>query len=190
MTDTIKTTVYVTIFEAPKPRIIECTKQNDWYHHKSENGGMTMFSMEYAQARKEFPTKEEAQAYIDTEGDKWLKSKEGIEEVQKHDLREIAKSIKLNDGIYTVPQTVAYKEMQGSLDRIIENKETRNILLSFINKYPNTQIAHAYETATTILLTDKVHKFNGTMISEGFNYGGNTLIENCPKTILIIAQND
>jgi len=63
---------------------------------------------------------------------------------------------------------------------------------AFIWKYPKFWVASAYETDTTLLVATKPTKLvtKDIVIGSGFNYGSTNVIRNCPKDILILAEND
>lgn len=79
------------------------------------------------------------------------------------------------------------------------NKFRSKILLAlaFINKYPNYVIASAYQTSGTLLLSKRPKKLSESKewidkhsFGTGFNYGSTNIIIDCPKAILILAEND
>lgn len=88
------------------------------------------------------------------------------------------------EDIEVVPiDTGIYKPTKEQLDAHSER------VVSFLRKHPDFVIANAYETQYPFLLsrkpTIKVEYEGG-----GFSYGSNNIIENCPKRILICAEDD
>lgn len=59
----------------------------------------------------------------------------------------------------------------------------------FVTKYPNFGIAKPYQTDSVLWISGIPTKQVKT-IGSGFNYGSNNIIDNCPKKILICAEND
>jgi hypothetical protein len=86
------------------------------------------------------------------------------------------KSIIINIGIDCVMKDIKSTQYKQYLEFTIEN--------------PEYVICSAYETDETILLNKRPEKFNGKIKGSGFNYGSTTIIQNCPKDILILAEND
>lgn len=70
------------------------------------------------------------------------------------------------------------------------NEKTAKLFMEFIGKYPGYALAEAYETETTFLLSRYPDKFSGVQLGSGFNYGSTSILDNCPRTILILAEND
>lgn len=70
--------------------------------------------------------------------------------------------------------------------------ETTPKLIEFAEKYPEFVIAHAYETSWTLLLSRAPIRLemDGKWFGSGFNYGSTNLLEDCPKRLLILAEND
>ena len=99
------------------------------------------------------------------------------------ELIEEAEEIRsVGDGIYDVSnlEYIEVEEICGDYKKDVIN---------FIRKYPNFYYASAYETNTVILLSDKPIELNIPQIG-GFNYGTTAVLDNCPKTLLILAEND
>jgi len=61
---------------------------------------------------------------------------------------------------------------------------------AFIAKYPDFAIGSAYQTFTLFLISEKPKKAALKSSGSGFNYGSCNLLEDCPKRLLIIAQNN
>lgn len=60
---------------------------------------------------------------------------------------------------------------------------------AFVEKYPNFLIARAYATEYALwVATIPTKKIKN--IGSGFNYGSTNIIDDCPKRILILAEND
>lgn len=88
----------------------------------------------------------------------------------------------LSDGIYNI-ENIEFIEIntEGKND----NKAQK-----FIKKYPKYIIGSAYETDTMFLLSKIPPEIKNQDIGSGFNYGSCNIIQNCPTSILILAQND
>lgn len=89
----------------------------------------------------------------------------------------------LEDGIYDI-EDIEFIEVLEPPYKEVEKIE------NFIRKYPDFYIASAYETQSTILLSREPMKFKGEQIGSEFNYGSTNILKNCPKNILILAEND
>lgn len=59
----------------------------------------------------------------------------------------------------------------------------------FVAMYPDFILAHPYETDMFVLLARRPEKIT-TCVGTGFNYGSCNIIENCPQTVLICAEDD
>ena len=103
---------------------------------------------------------------------------------------EIAKEKFLSDGMYAVSDDTIVYEVDSRIGDTNEDIDNDPKALKFIAKYPNFVVASAYETGTTILLSKPPKKFKHVGPGCGFNYGSTNLIENCPKRLLILAEND
>ncbi len=88
----------------------------------------------------------------------------------------------LQDGKYDVSD-IEFFPIKDRADQLEEIK-------TFVEKYPDFVIASAYETETEILLSKKPDGLKGDCFGSGFNYGSTNIITDCPKSILILAQND
>ncbi len=127
--------------------------------------------------------KNERNQYEKEQQEEYKKNKTVID--KKHSSQEklsalLDKLTSLSDGIYDVTG-IAYHVVNDS-----KPKQT----LDFIKKYKKVYIGSAYETETSILFSDKPKKLIGHDKGSGFNYGSTNIIDNCPKSILILAQND
>ena len=92
----------------------------------------------------------------------------------------------LDDGIYSVDDdTTIYKIEENKKESVVENE-----IIEFIKEYPSFVVASAYETFTTFLISERPDKWNGEVHGSGFNYGSTNLIKDCPKNLLILAEND
>lgn len=97
----------------------------------------------------------------------------------------------LKDGIYDVTDIdyLAFEKINWDEPEKLEAiKEVQD----FIRKWPNYIVAQAYQARTLFLfatgpenITKKTHKEGA-----GFNYGSCNLLTNCPKSILILAEDD
>ena len=59
----------------------------------------------------------------------------------------------------------------------------------FAEKYPNFVMAEPYQTEQTICLSE-MPTITLDYLGTDFTHGANAIIDNCPKRILICAQND
>ena len=59
----------------------------------------------------------------------------------------------------------------------------------FADKHPEFCIANAYQTEYPIWLS-KMPTKKLNFVGSGFNHGANNVIEDCPKRILICAEDD
>lgn len=93
----------------------------------------------------------------------------------------------LIDGIYEVPEDVLFVVLDT--DRLKVDDPQLQI---FSERHPDFVVANAYETSTTILLSQKPNKLEmkGKWFGSGFNYGSTNLLVDCPKRVLILAEND
>lgn len=92
---------------------------------------------------------------------------------------------RLDDGIYDVtgiPFLVTNEDAEeGRRDTEVEK---------FKEAYPDFVVGHAYETYNVILLASKPEKYKGKWEGSGFNYGSTNILHDCPKSLLILAEND
>ncbi len=98
----------------------------------------------------------------------------------------------LEDGIYVLPKKIKIIDIPYSSQELgcVDN-ETKQEILKFINKYKETWcFANAYATEQTFILSDKPPEFQGNIIGCGFNQGSTNILDDCPKKILILFEND
>jgi hypothetical protein len=62
-------------------------------------------------------------------------------------------------------------------------------LEAFCEKYPDWQVAEAYQTYGLYLLSNKPEKFIGNQTGT-YGRGANLLLEDCPKKLLFLAEDD
>lgn len=102
---------------------------------------------------------------------------------------------RIHDGIYdltgieflSIPSNIiGWNDSKKEYDLRASTKEIEE----FLTKHKEAVLAHAYETSAPILLSRAPAELNSKIIGWGFNYGANTIIQNCPQTILICAEND
>lgn len=116
---------------------------------------------------------------------------------------EDTKVINLSDGFYSVSETTICleflfnwnKEMAVWSCHSAENKEKiiKEIehFISIMNGKKEVFMAYAYDTDCCLLFSEKPEKFKPTMKGGGFEGHGTTaLIDDCPKRILILGEND
>jgi hypothetical protein len=101
--------------------------------------------------------------------------------------KKVENALHLEDGIY---DTTGIDFISIEETNISEKEITK-----FIKKYPNFCVASAYDTYTTLLLSKKPKELDNNwqtknIIGSGFNYGSTNILTNCPKSILILAEND
>lgn len=94
----------------------------------------------------------------------------------------------LEDGVYDItdiPRICIYKDVFTSLEPE-EIAEVQN----FINAHgrDNIAIGSAYGTDITFLLAKQPTEVESW--SGGFNYGTGAILTNCPRDIMILAEND
>lgn len=63
-------------------------------------------------------------------------------------------------------------------------------LSDFMIKYPNYSIGYEYNAPDILFLSDKPKKFTGTIYGGDFGYEVAVIIQDCPKAILIVAENE
>ncbi len=69
-------------------------------------------------------------------------------------------------------------------------RDNRREIELFVEKYPTFVVASAYETHFSILLSKMPPEASVEQIGSGFNYGSTNIINNCPRSLLILAEND
>ena len=79
----------------------------------------------------------------------------------------------------------------GNWRRLTKSELDEHItkLSEFFDKYPNCVIADAYQTEHPFFLSEKP-TVEVKSVGNGFNRGSNNIIDNCPKRILICAEDD
>lgn len=95
----------------------------------------------------------------------------------------------LHDGMYAVADDIVVKELERDPFDTARTPKLDEIVV-FADQYPDFVIANAYETFTCLLLSRRPDPFQGLVLGTEFNYGATALIENAPKRLLILAQND
>lgn len=94
----------------------------------------------------------------------------------------------LDDGVYDITDIKSIE-----IDPQWKNEKEA---INFTKKYPDFYIASAYETECIILLSKKPilwqkdNTRSENWQGSGFNYGSTNILRNCPKDILILAEND
>ena len=97
----------------------------------------------------------------------------------------VKRGINVDDGIYDI-EGIEFLAVDANIESAIE----------WIENHEKFWIADAYETDFPILLSDEPRCLNSKKwneecwIGSGFNYGSTNIIKNCPKDILILAEND
>lgn len=193
---TPETIQYMAYFNVPAPQIIEVTNVDYKEDSKSirffAKAKKTEFSTSQYYISKDnpltqvFKTAEEAQAHIDTHAPAWLI--ENKVEIRKHNIEEAIHKIKLKDGIYN-PRNTPFVVWRKSIHELLRSDLAFEIE-RLIEKYPDGCIAHAYETSTTFFFTETIKPYHVEQLGDGFNYGSTNLLLDCPKTLLILAEND
>ena len=94
----------------------------------------------------------------------------------------------VEDGVYDISEKEFIEFVyDNETNEFINLKE----IIEFINKYPDCVQACACDTETTILISSMPKQIpEEDVIGSGFNYGSTNVIKNCPKQILILAEND
>lgn len=92
----------------------------------------------------------------------------------------LANNPMVRDGIYDVT----------GIEYICVNNNDLPSAMEFVKKHPGFYIASSYGTTATILFAEKPREFTGGACGSGFNLGSTNIISDCPKNILILAQND
>ena len=90
------------------------------------------------------------------------------------------KCTRVKDGIYDVTD----------IDFIIAESDKLEALIEWTDKRDKFWFASAYQTEYFILYAEEPRKFKGTWYGNGFNYGSTNVITDCPKSILILAEDD
>jgi len=95
-------------------------------------------------------------------------------------IRKNPKGTHVRDGIYNV----------SDIEFLLVNSKDKEATVVWIEAHDKFWIANAYETETIILLAEEPRKFEGSWDGSGFNYGSTNIITDCPKSIMILAEND
>lgn len=72
----------------------------------------------------------------------------------------------------------------------IDDNTNKKDIENFCEKYPNFNIASAYDVPIAFLISQPALKFKGKEQGSGWNAGSCNLIENCPKRIIIMGEDD
>ena len=96
------------------------------------------------------------------------------------DLCKTGKAIWINDGIYDVTDNAF----------IVKKDKNAEEVVKWVNERERVWLANAYETNTHIFFEREPNKFTGKRYGSGFNYGSTNILTDCPKNILILAEND
>ena len=59
-----------------------------------------------------------------------------------------------------------------------------------MRQHPDFTFANAYDTGAAFIFATKPKVVAGTIEGTGFNYGSTNILHDCPKDILILAEND
>jgi len=90
---------------------------------------------------------------------------------------------RLSDGVYDITDVEVEKHwIDGEAEQKVKD---------WLEKHPDGCVADPYETGTIFLLSKVPVKLDFQENVDGeLNYGSAAIINNCPKRILICAQND
>ena len=108
----------------------------------------------------------------------------------------IGKERWLKDGIYDIGDIdfidVGYVKMTFFIKKydVVFTTKQENIAKPFIEKYPDFVIGEACGTDQMFILSRRPDRAKLKHFGSGFNYGSTNIIQNCPKNILILAEND
>ena len=86
----------------------------------------------------------------------------------------------VRDGVYDITD----------IDFVIGKKNDYDNIVKWLENKDKFWLANAYETDYYILFAEEPKKFNGKQKGEGFNYGSTSMLLDCPKDVLILAEND
>ena len=95
-------------------------------------------------------------------------------------INEHEKMIHIHDGIYDVTDIKFLPTNENNPDEIIE----------WLHDKDKFWLANAYETDYYILFAEEPKKFEGKQNGSDFNHGSTNILMDCPKNILILAEND
>jgi hypothetical protein len=102
-----------------------------------------------------------------------------------YEYTDVYEADSLPDGVYDLTN-VAY----CMIEKYEFKKEiSMGELELFLKAYPDFILAHPYETEMLVVLSKRPNKIT-TIEGTGFNYGSCNIITDCPKIILICAEND
>lgn len=93
----------------------------------------------------------------------------------------------VQDGIYEIQDGNIILKVLSELGEVATPKE---VILTFLSVHPNWRYVGAYETYAEFLLSEPPLEFKGKKMGSGFNYGSTNIILDCPKRLLILAEND
>lgn len=95
----------------------------------------------------------------------------------------------VEDGVYDITD-IDFLNISGLYRNRRNNAEVvMQQINDFIGKYPDSVLAEALETEYLILLSEMPTK-KFPYIGSGFNHGSTNIIDNCPKRILILGEDD
>ena len=109
--------------------------------------------------------------------------------------KEEKKKRVLKDGIYDlsrIRETLYLKDIEDHhiYSWCEEGTSLGEEVGQFMEKYPEFRIGCAYQAICAFLLSDPPEIFGGIRKGGGFNYGSTNLLEDCPRSILILAEDD
>jgi hypothetical protein len=96
----------------------------------------------------------------------------------------------LDDGIWIVPDNCETLFVEGEYNNLEAYPTALEQANTFAEKYPDYVIASSYEVFGFFLLSKKPRVYNKNWEGSGFNHGSCNLLNNCPKRLLILAEND
>jgi len=95
-------------------------------------------------------------------------------------IRKHPKGVYVKDGIYDV----------SDIESFLVDFKGKEASAAWIDAHDKFWRASAYETETFFLFSEEPRRFGGEWDGSGFNYGSTNVIRNCPRDILILAEND
>lgn len=96
------------------------------------------------------------------------------------DLSASGKSVNIKDGVYDVTDIAFIAKTNKNFEEVVE----------WVNEREKIWIANAYDTDGHIFFEEEPTKFDGKWYGSGFNYGSTNILTDCPKSVLILAEND
>lgn len=101
----------------------------------------------------------------------------------------------LEDGIYDVsgiPYFIEQDREMRHIDNAGKGRPLSEDAKEFMDNYKDYVIGNAYGCPDSFILGWKPEliKEPTRKIGSGFNYGSTNLIENCPRSVLILAEDD